>query len=164
MNEPIDEQKRLTRLETESIGQPSMILDVVVRAEFHALLLASVWLLFVGHNLPGGGFVGGLVVVAACGLRLAAGGSTELLRSLRVRSEVVLGLGLLLAAGVALLGMLNDGSLLESRELHVTLPWLGEISTTTAFFFDLGVYLVVVGSFFWLLEVLSGPEGDGDDE
>jgi multisubunit Na+/H+ antiporter MnhB subunit len=108
--------------------------------------------------------VGGLVVVAACGLRLAAGGSTELLRSLRIRSEVVLSLGLLLAAGVALVGMLNDGSLLESRELHVTLPWLGEISTSTAFFFDLGVYLVVVGSFFWLLEVLSGPEGDGDDE
>jgi multisubunit Na+/H+ antiporter MnhB subunit len=164
VNEPTDDRKRSTRLEDESIGQPSMILDVVVRAEFHALLLASVWLLFVGHNLPGGGFVGGLVVVAASGLRLAAGGSTELLRSLRVRSDVVLSLGLLLAAGVALLGMVNDGSLLESRELHVTLPWLGEISTSTAFFFDLGVYLVVVGSFFWLLEVLSGPEGDGDDE
>jgi multicomponent Na+:H+ antiporter subunit A len=164
MREPIDDRETATSPDDGSMGRPSMIFDVVVRAEFHALLLVSVWLLFVGHNLPGGGFVGGLVVVAAFGLRLAAGGSSELLRSLRVRSEIVLGLGLLTASGVALLGLLNGGSLLESRELHVTLPWLGKISTNSAFFFDLGVYLVVVGSFFWLLEVLSGPEADGDDE
>jgi multicomponent Na+:H+ antiporter subunit A len=164
MREPNDDRETVTSPEDGSMGRPSMIFDVVVRAEFHALLLVSVWLLFVGHNLPGGGFVGGLVVVAAFGLRLAAGGSSELLRSLRVRSEMVLGLGLLTASGVALFGLLNGGSLLESRELHVTLPWLGKISTNSAFFFDLGVYLVVVGSFFWLLEVLSGPEADGDDE
>ncbi len=148
----------------QEIGRPSMVLDVVVRAEFHALLVASLWLLFVGHNLPGGGFVGGLVVVAAFGLRLAAGGSAELLKSLRIRSEVVLSLGLLVATGTALLGLVNDGTLLQSRELHVTLPWLGEIATSSAFFFDLGVYLVVVGSFHWLLEVFSEPESEGDFE
>lgn len=159
-----EDTKESTNVGDQQIGRPSMILDVVVRAEFHALLVASLWLLFVGHNLPGGGFVGGLVVVAAFGLRLAAGGSAELLKSLRVRSEVVLGLGLLVATGTALLGLVNDGSLLESRELHVTLPWLGEIATSSAFFFDLGVYLVVVGSFHWLLEVLSEPECEDDFE
>ena len=159
-----EDTKESTHVGDQQIGRPSMILDVVVRAEFHALLVASLWLLFVGHNLPGGGFVGGLVVVAAFGLRLAAGGSAELLKSLRVRSEVVLGLGLLVATGTALLGLVNDGSLLESRELHVTLPWLGEIATSSAFFFDLGVYLVVVGSFHWLLEVLSEPECEDDFE
>jgi multicomponent Na+:H+ antiporter subunit A len=159
-----EDTKESTNVGDQQIGRPSMILDVVVRAEFHALLVASLWLLFVGHNLPGGGFVGGLVVVAAFGLRLAAGGSAELLKSLRVRSEVVLGLGLLVATGTALLGLVNDGSLLESRELHVTLPWLGEIATSSAFFFDLGVYLVVVGSFHWLLEVFSEPECEDDFE
>lgn len=164
MGEEIRESTETSGTIDRGIGRPSMILDVVVRAEFHVLLVASLWLLFVGHNLPGGGFVGGLVVVAAFGLRLAAGGSTELLKSLRVRSEIVLGLGLLVATGTALLGLVNNGSLLESRELHVTLPVLGEIATSSAFFFDLGVYLVVVGSFHWLLEVLSEPECEGDPE
>ena len=164
MSERTQQTNGSTSAPDEKIGRPSMVLDVVVRAEFHALLVASLWLLFVGHNLPGGGFVGGLVVVAAFGLRLAAGGSAELLKSLRVRSEVVLGVGLLVATGTALLGLVNNGSLLESRELHVTLPWLGEIATSSAFFFDLGVYLVVVGSFHWLLEVFSEPENEGDFE
>ena len=164
MSERTKESKTPTNVDDYRIGRPSMVLDVVVRAEFHVLLIASLWLLFVGHNLPGGGFVGGLVVVAAFGLRLAAGGSAELLKSLRVRSEVVLGLGLLVATGTALLGLVNSGTLLESRELHVKLPWLGEIATSSAFFFDLGVYLVVVGSFHWLLQVLSEPECEGDLE
>ena len=141
-----------------TIGRPSMILDVVVRAEYHALLVASIWLLFIGHNLPGGGFIGGLVAVSAFGLRLAAGGVDELRKSLRVRPEVVVGLGLLAAAGTAIAGLINGGSLLESRELHIDLPILGEIATSSAFFFDLGVYLVVVGSFLWLLDAMSYPE------
>ena len=164
MSERTEESQESTGSDDHRIGRPSMVLDVVVRAEFHVLLVASLWLLFVGHNLPGGGFVGGLVVGAAFGLRLAAGGSAELLKSLRVRSEVVLGLGLLVATGTALLGLVNSGTLLQSRELHVTLPWLGEIATSSAFFFDLGVYLVVVGSFHWLLEVFSEPEYEGDFE
>jgi len=139
-----------------------MILDVVVRAEYHALLVASVWLLFVGHSLPGGGFVGGLVAVAAFGLRLAAGGSDELRRSLRVPSEAVLVVGLLVATGTSIFGFVDNGAFLESRELHVTLPAIGEVATSSAFFFDLGVYLVVIGSFHWLFEVLAEPENEGD--
>ena len=158
MTESQDHAPDRSSVEDRTLGRPSMILDVVVRAEFHALVVASVWLLFVGHNLPGGGFVGGLVVIAAFGLRLAAGGSRELLASLRIRSDVVLSLGLLVATTTAILGLVNGGTLLESRELHIELPLVGEISTSSAFFFDLGVYLVVVGSFLWLLEVLAEPE------
>lgn len=139
-----------------------MIFDVVVRAEYHALLLASAWLLFVGHNLPGGGFVGGLVAVSAFGLRLAAGGADELRRSLRVSSESLLALGLLVAIGTSLLGYLDNGAFLQSREIHLTLPAIGEVATSTAFFFDLGVYLVVIGSFHWLFEVLAVPENEGE--
>lgn len=147
-----------TPAQDPTIGRPSMILDVVVRAEYHALLVASIWLLFIGHNLPGGGFIGGLVAVSAFGLRLAAGGVEELRKSLRVKPEIVVGLGLLVAAGTAIAGLFNGGSLLESRELHVDLPVIGDVATSTAFFFDLGVYLVVVGSFLWLLDAMSAPE------
>jgi len=52
----------------------SLILDVVVRLVFHSALLLGCFLLFTGHNRPGGGFVGGLVAGASVALRYAAGG------------------------------------------------------------------------------------------
>ena len=80
----------------------SMILDVVVRAEFHVLLVVSVYLLFAGHNAPGGGFVGGLVAASACALRMAAHGPAELRRSFRLHPMTVLGAGLTVASLTAL--------------------------------------------------------------
>ena len=51
--------------------------DVSVRVIFHAVLLTSLWLLFAGHNQPGGGFVGGLLAGSAITLRYIAGGIDE---------------------------------------------------------------------------------------
>lgn len=138
----------------------SMILDVVVRAEFHVLLVVSVYLLFAGHNQPGGGFVGGLVAGSACALRMVARGPEELLRAIRVPPMTLLGLGLTVAAVTAFAGMWNDGQLLETRYLHVDVPFIGPVGTSTAFFFDFGVYLVVLGTVLTVLEALGSPEDD----
>ena len=46
-----------------------LVVDVSVRVLFHTVLVGSLYLLFVGHNRPGGGFVGGLVAGAAIALR-----------------------------------------------------------------------------------------------
>ena len=51
--------------------------DVSVRVVFHALVMTSLWLLFAGHNQPGGGFVGGLLAGSAITLRYIAGGIDE---------------------------------------------------------------------------------------
>ena len=56
------------------------VVDVSVRVIFHTVLLGSVYLLFAGHNQPGGGFVGGLVAGAAIALRFVAGGIDEVRR------------------------------------------------------------------------------------
>ena len=40
-------------------------IDVSVRIVFAAVMVGSLWLLFAGHNQPGGGFVGGIVAGAA---------------------------------------------------------------------------------------------------
>ena len=58
----------------------SLVLDSVNRLVFHTALLVALFLLFSGHNRPGGGFVGGLVAGAAFGLRFMAGGIDELHR------------------------------------------------------------------------------------
>ena len=77
--------------------------DVSVQVVFHAVLMMSLWLLFAGHNQPGGGFVGGLLAGSAITLRYIAGGIDEVRALSRFRPWTVLGAGLLVAGG--------DGSL-----------------------------------------------------
>ena len=57
-------------------------IDVSVRIVFAAVMVGSLWLLFAGHNQPGGGFVGGIVAGAAVSLRYVAGGLAEVRRLL----------------------------------------------------------------------------------
>ena len=52
-----------------------VILEVVARPVYWIILAASVWVLFTGHNEPGGGFIGGLVAVSATVLWAVAHGS-----------------------------------------------------------------------------------------
>ena len=54
-----------------------VVVDVAVRLVFLAVMVGSIYLLFAGHNQPGGGFVGGLVAGAAIALRYVAGGIDE---------------------------------------------------------------------------------------
>ena len=56
----------------------SIILEVIVRILFHTIVIVSLYLLFAGHNLPGGGFAGGLVAGMALVMRYVAGGRYEL--------------------------------------------------------------------------------------
>ena len=51
-----------------------MVLESLVRVVFPSAMVLALYLLFAGHNQPGGGFVGGLVAGAAFALRYAAGG------------------------------------------------------------------------------------------
>ena len=75
----------------------SLILDTTVRLVFDAVLVFSVYLLFSGHNQPGGGFVGGLVAAGAVALRYLAGGLDEVRRIFRIRPWSFLSIGLALA-------------------------------------------------------------------
>ena len=138
----------------------SPILDIVVRAEFHVLLIVSVYLLFAGHNGPGGGFVGGLVAGAACATRYVARGPAELRRSIRIRPTTLLGAGLVVALATAFLGLANGGGFFEHRLLEVEVPVIGPVKSTTAFFFDFGVYLVVLGTVLVILAELGAPSED----
>ena len=72
-------------------------IDVSVRVVFAAVMVGSLWLLFAGHNQPGGGFVGGIVAGAAISLRYVAGGIGEVRRLSRGKPWMVLGSGVLIA-------------------------------------------------------------------
>lgn len=142
----------------------SPILEVGVRAVFHTVLLFSLYLLTVGHNSPGGGFVGGLVCGSAFVLRYAAGGLDEVRAVMPLRPQLLLGLGLILATLAGGSGWLGGREFLESAELHLDLPLLGNIHATTALAFDVGVYLVVMGLVLGLLHTMGAPADEEIDE
>ena len=120
-------------------------LDTSVRVAFVAVMVGSLYLLFAGHNQPGGGFAGGIVAGSAIALRYIAGGIRDVRRLSRSRPWTVLGSGVLLAAVVALVPLLLGGSVLEVGSWTLEPPLLGKIKVTSALLFDIGVYLVVVG-------------------
>ena len=137
----------------------SPILDLCVRAEIHTVLVVSVYLLFAGHNQPGGGFPAGLVAGAAFVLQYLAGGADDVRRSARWSPFTFLGLGLLLAVVTALVPVALGGQVLEHATWSAELPLLGSVKTTSAIVFDTGVYLVVLGLVLLLLTSLGdAPE------
>lgn len=138
----------------------SLILDTTVRLVFDGVLVLSVYLLFAGHNQPGGGFVGGLVAAAALALRYIAGGFDEIRSTLRFRPWTLLSAGLLLAVGTALVPMLFGRAALDHDALEVNVALLGKVKATSATVFDTGVYLVVVG---FVLMIFEGLGDDPDD-
>ncbi|MBU0554874.1 MAG: DUF4040 domain-containing protein [Alphaproteobacteria bacterium] len=107
------------------------------------LLLASMVILFRGHNQPGGGFVGGLVAALSFALLALAYGVNHAQRVLRLRTLTLVGLGMLcvLLAGVP--GLLTGEPFLTHLwwEPGGVMPAL-----STTLLFDLGVYLVVLGA------------------
>jgi multicomponent Na+:H+ antiporter subunit A len=131
--------------------------DVSVRLVFHVVLLMSLWLLFAGHNQPGGGFVGGLLAGSAIALRYVAGGIDEVREVSRFRAWTILGTGLLLATVTATLPLLTGGAVLEVAYRTLELPVIGEASMSSALIFDTGVYIAVVGM------VLMAFEAFGED-
>ncbi|WP_433758524.1 Na+/H+ antiporter subunit A [Nocardia sp. CA-135398] len=123
----------------------SMVLQVTTRLVFPTIMVLSVYFFFSGHNAPGGGFAGGLTAGLALTLRYLAGGRYELGEALPVDAGHLLGGGLALAAGTASTSLLLGAPPLSSAIVAVTLPVIGHIKVVTALFFDLGVYLIVVG-------------------
>ena len=117
----------------------SLILRTATRVLMPLLLLYGLFLLLRGHNAPGGGFAGGLVVAAAYALHSFAFGVTAARRALLVDPLRLIGTGLLLSLGSGLLPLVLSESFLKSLWLN---PGLG-IGTPTVF--DIGVFMVVIG-------------------
>jgi multicomponent Na+:H+ antiporter subunit A len=139
----------------------SLVLEVATRVIFPLMMVLSVYFFFTGHNTPGGGFAGGLTAGLALVLRYLAGGRYELGETLPVDVGKVLGIGLALSAGTAAASLLFGAPVLSSALIEADLPLLGHVKFVTALFFDLGVYLIVVGL---ILDVLRSLGAHLDDE
>jgi multicomponent Na+:H+ antiporter subunit A len=141
----------------------SILLEVVVRLLFHSLIVVSVYLLFAGHNAPGGGFAGGLVAGLALVARYLAGGRYELGIAAPIDAGRLLGAGLAFTVGAAGVPLLFGADPLTSTWFDVQVPVLGHVEFVTSTLFDVGVYLVVVGLTLDVLRSL-GAEVDRQEE
>lgn len=144
-----------------STSHPSVVLDTCVAVLVQTSLVFSAYLLFAGHNAPGGGFVGGLVAGAALVIRYVQGGAEGLAGTMKVSATSLLGAGLLLAVLTAVAPLVAGGELLESAKVSLDLGFLGTAKATSALVFDIGVYLVVLGV---VVGVLSSMGGEADVE
>lgn len=123
----------------------SIMLEVIVRILFHTIIVVSIYLLFAGHNLPGGGFAGGLVAGMALVMRYVAGGPYELGAAAPTDAGRLLGVGMTLAVGTAIVPLFFGAPALTSTFWEAELPILGHVEFVTSTIFDVGVYLVVIG-------------------
>ncbi|MEU1485877.1 Na+/H+ antiporter subunit A [Streptomyces sp. NPDC005752] len=122
----------------------SVVFEVVGRLLFHPILVLSLYLLFCAENMPGGGFVAGLVAGLGLITRYLAGGRFELAEAAPLQPGLFTGLGLFLSTAVAL-GGLAEGTVLHAWTYHGHLPLFGDYHLSTSLLFDFGVYLLVLG-------------------
>jgi multicomponent Na+:H+ antiporter subunit B len=136
----------------------SVILSTATRILMPMLLLFSAFILFRGHNLPGGGFIGGLVASATFILHCYAYGVESTLASLRISPRMLVGVGLLLALGSGCVSLFAGKPFMTGRwgEIQIGTEEIWHLGTPI--FFDLGVYLVVIGAV--LTIILTLAEGD----
>jgi multicomponent Na+:H+ antiporter subunit A len=117
--------------------------------------MASLWLLFAGHNQPGGGFVAGLLAGSAIALRYVAGGMAEVRSLSRFRPWTVLGAGLLIAGVTAALPLVTGSSVLDVMATSLHLPLAGTVKISSSLVFDVGVYLTVIGMVLMVFEAFG---------
>ena len=122
----------------------SSILQTAVRVLMPLLLLFAVFLLMRGHNQPGGGFVGGLVVAASFILYSIAFGVDAARRALLVRPSTLLGVGPLVALVSGLPALVIGQPFMTAMWTTVT-TGSTTIAVGTPLVFDIGVFLAVIG-------------------
>jgi multisubunit Na+/H+ antiporter MnhB subunit len=122
----------------------STILQTATRVLMPLLLLFAVFLLLRGHNQPGGGFVGGLVVASSLVLYSIAYGVEAARRALLVKPATLLGVGLLVALTSGLPAVITGHPFMTAQWTEVPLGPTA-VAMGTPLVFDVGVFLTVIG-------------------
>jgi multicomponent K+:H+ antiporter subunit A len=151
--------------ETDAQGRPwnwdrhPAIMASLTRLLLPLALLTAVFILLRGHNLPGGGFIAGLVTAVALIMQYLANGVAWTHARLPANFHPVIGWGLGLALATGLASWVFGHPFLTSTFGHLHWPVVGEFELASAMAFDLGVYLVVVGATLLILVYLGQMHG-----
>ena len=146
-------------------AQP-LLLRVAASVVLPLALVFTLYIFMRGHNLPGGGFIAGLITAVALVLQFMALGQAKAEAMLRAQSgrRFVRWIG----AGLSMAGLTGTGAFFWSRPFmtsahgHPHVPLLGELPLASAALFDLGVYFTVVGSTLLTISVLGSVSREGE--
>jgi multicomponent K+:H+ antiporter subunit A len=142
------------QFEPQSGPQP-MMLRQVAQWVLPFVLLVTLHLFLRGHNLPGGGFIAGLVLALGLMLQAVAHGLPWLDGRTRLDFQAWIGWGLLVAAATGLASALFGAPFLTSSYDYPWWPGVGGVPLASASAFDLGVMLVVTGATMVLLLTIA---------
>ena len=134
----------------------SVMLSVAARTLLPFAVLVSVYIFLRGHNLPGGGFIAGLITSVALVMQYMAGGLVATSAKLKMDFPKLIGSGVLIAGITGLGSFIFGAGFLTSTYGYPALPLIGKIPLASAAAFDLGVYLTVVGATLLTISALSG--------
>lgn len=123
----------------------SLILETSSRLTMPLLCLSSFFLLLRGHNFPGGGFVGGLMLASAFVLYMVVFGAPVARQVLRVDPRAILGFGILVAVGSAIPSLVLSQPFFTGQWIELDFGGFGKLKLGTPLLFDVGVYLIVLG-------------------
>ena len=122
---------------------------------FPFVIVVAVYMFIRGHDLPGGGFIAGIIMSLAFILQYMAGGTRWVEERLRILPVLWIGWGLLLALLTGLGAMVLGYPFLTSAFAYADLPLIGKVPMASALLFDLGVFALVVGATVLMLIALA---------
>ena len=132
-----------------------MVPGIYMRYLLPFMTVIAAYFFMRGHNLPGGGFVAGLIFAVALIVQYMVAGTAWVESHLRLRPHRWLAYGLVVACLTGVGAWLFGYPFLTSHTAHLDLPLLGDIHVPSAFVFDVGVFVVVVGATMLILTALA---------
>lgn len=132
-----------------------MMLAMISQSLLPLALLVSVYIFLRGHNVPGGGFIAGLITSVAIIQQYVANGVMWIKPRMKLDYQWMIAGGILIATATGLGSWIFDKPFLTTWFDHFHLPWVGEFELASAMLFDLGVYLTVVGAVLLILANLG---------
>lgn len=139
----------------ETLKSNELILQTITKLVVFIILTLAFYLFFSGHNAPGGGFVGGLILASAIILLFLAFDIETVLRSLPIDFKLVAAIGVFLAVGTGLGSFIFQVPFLSQTILLLNVPWFGTVELSTVTIFELGVALTVVGTVVTIILTIS---------
>jgi multicomponent K+:H+ antiporter subunit A len=149
------DEERAERNPGDTIAAYLLVPSQIMQWLFPVIIVVAVYLFLRGHDLPGGGFVGGITLSIAFILQYMAGGTRWVEDRLRILPVIWIGSGLAIALLTGLGSWVFGYPFLTTYFQYVDIPLIGRVPLATALLFDLGVFLLVIGSTVIILIALA---------
>jgi multicomponent K+:H+ antiporter subunit A len=131
------------------------ILAIISQSLLPLALLVSFYIFLRGHNMPGGGFIAGLITAVALIQQYIAHGVDWVKPRIKVDYQILIALGVLIATLTGIGSWFFDRPFMTTWFDYFDIPLIGEIELASALIFDLGVYLTVIGATLLILASLG---------